>query len=341
MSGGGTTYSPAFGRLLEMPPGDESCSEVFETEALAQFQQQALHCPPYRDYLALMGIDPRSANRLDQVPFLPIELFKSHRVYDDRAAEPQAVFTSSGTSGPQTSRHYVADRSLYEASFERGFGRFYGDPAAWSIFALLPSYLEREGSSLVYMAERLHARNPREGGFFLHDHQGLKRALNEAARAGKKILLLGVSFALLDFAESLGAPLRLPADAVVMETGGMKGRRGEIGRSELHERLKQAFGVQRIHSEYGMTELLSQAYSDGDGVFRTPSWMKVTLRDPYNPLAESDRGAIAVIDLANRFSCSFVLTQDLGERVGENEFRVLGRLEQAPLRGCNLLLNDE
>lgn len=322
--------------------------EDFGDVALAVFRYQAGYCPPYKQYLELLGVDPTQVSDWKRIPYLPVEFFKTYRVYSDQAPrpEPDVVFTSSGTTGSETSRHEVADIALYEEAFVRGFEYFYGSVEEWSVFALLPGYMEREGSSLVYMAERLQGRNREKGGFYLHDYSGLKKALEKASETGEKIWLIGVAFALLDFAEYLkeeGVELRLPEHAVVLETGGMKGRRREITREEMHGTLCRAFGVPRIHSEYGMTELLSQAYSDGEGVFRCPPWMKITLRDVQNPLKNFDAvgrpGGINVIDLANLYSCSFLAIQDKGVLIDrEGAFSVSGRLEGAQIRGCNMLV---
>jgi hypothetical protein len=238
----------------------------------------------------------------------------------------------------------VADLSLYEESFTRGFGLFYGDPADWSIFALLPGYLEREGSSLVYMAEgliRAGVSAGGDGGFFLHDHRALLEAMDRAAAGGRKMLLLGVSFALWELAET--HRFRYPR-LTVMETGGMKGRREEITRDALHAILRESFGVAAIHSEYGMAELLSQAYSAGEGVFRSPPWMRVLTRDLYDPLdllPPGRSGGINVIDLANVYSCSFLETQDLGAVFADGSFRVDGRIDRSEIRGCNLLIQTD
>lgn len=329
-------------RIFEVTP------ESFGETALEVFRFQAGHCALYRRYLELLGItDPaKEVQSVQEIPYLPVEFFKTQRVYAS-SREPEIEFTSSGTTGAETSRHLVADASLYEESFMQGFSYFYGNPAGWSVFALLPAYLEREGSSLVYMAEHLQAQNKTHGGFFLYEYDKLLGALRKAVKNGEKILLIGVAFALLDFADYLAgredAELVLPEDAVVMETGGMKGRRREISREEMHVTLSQAFGVNGIHSEYGMTELLSQAYSDGEGVFRCPPWMRGGLRDlqnPLKPVEEVDKpGGVNVIDLANLYSCSFLAIQDRGVLVdAEGGFRVLGRIEGAQIRGCNMLV---
>ncbi len=318
-----------------------------ERLALEVFRYQAEHCEPYGRYIDLLGIDPSAVTGLREIPYLPVEFFKTHRIYSafsPEHEEPEVVFTSSGTTGSETSRHYVASTALYEASFLRGFEHFYGAAAEWSIFALLPSYMERTGSSLVYMAERLQAQNKGCGGFYLYDHDKLTADLLSAAERGEKILLIGVAFALLDYAEYLssnGIALNLPEGAVVMETGGMKGRRREVSRETMHETLCRAFGVGAIHSEYGMTELLSQAYSAGEGLFHCPPWMRVSIRDlqsPLQPLPAGRIGGIDVIDLANLWSCSFLAIQDRGIVYPDGSFRVLGRIEGAQLRGCNMLI---
>ena len=305
----------------------------FEREALRLFRFQAEHCAPYAEYIRLIGVDPLAVHRIEDIPMLPIELFKSHKLYcgDD---EPQIVFTSSATTGMAQSRHYVADLELYERAFSEAFRHFYGDARECSIYALLPSYLEREGSSLVYMAERLIAESG-GGGFYLNDYEKL---LHDISRDPNPKILLGVTYALLDLAENYAPKLE---NTVVMETGGMKGRRKELPKSELHKVLSSAFGVERIHSEYGMAELMSQAYSFGDGVFRTPRWMKVLVRDVNNPfarLAAGRRGGLDIIDLANRYSCAFLATQDMGIRYDDGSFRIEGRIAQSDIRGCNLLV---
>lgn len=265
---------------------------------------------------------------------MPIGFFKNHHIYC-ADHEPEMVFKSSGTTGSHTSRHYVADLGIYEKSFLEAFHRFYGSPEQLRIFALLSSYREREGSSLIYMAEKLIKKSKSsESGFYNTDSNTLAGMLNEK---GKKTLLLGVSYALLDLAEAFD--IRNP-DLIVMETGGMKGRRKEMVREELHKILMEGFGVTSIHSEYGMTELMSQAYSKGVGKFRTPPWMKVLIRDANDPLSligHHQTGGINVIDLANLYSCSFIATEDLGKSYPNGEFEVLGRFDSSDIRGCNLL----
>lgn len=304
----------------------------FDRVALEVFRFQAEACAPYREYLELLGVDPAAVECPEQIPFLPIELFKSHRVYCG-SNPPQQIFTSSSTTGQTPSRHYVADLRIYEEAFTRSFELFYGPAEQTAIYALLPNYLEREGSSLIYMVEGLIRRGG--GGFYLYDHDALLRDME--AHQGKKILL-GVSYALWDLAEEQRGALH---DVIVMETGGMKGRREELPREEFHRLLCDAFGVQSIHSEYGMAELMSQAYSDGKGIFRTPPWMRVWVRDlndPFRLLPNGATGGVNLIDLANFYSCSFLQTQDLGKLYEDGSFRILGRISGSEIRGCNLLV---
>ncbi|MCD8186987.1 MAG: acyltransferase [Rikenellaceae bacterium] len=309
--------------------------EQFEETALEIFRFQAEHCPPYRQYIGYLGIEPASIDRVESIPCLPVGLFKTHRVYG-AAHPPEMVFTSSATTGQVPARHYVADLSLYEASFAEGFRKFYGHPAEYDIFALLPNYLQRSGSSLIYMVDRLIGTGG-GGGFFLHDHRALVQGVERAAARGRKILLWGVSFALWDLAEQYR--LEVPK-LTVLETGGMKGYREEITREELHAILSERFGVSAIHSEYGMAELLSQAYSSGQGLFRSPPWMQVCIRDLYDPFERvpaGRTGGVNVIDLANLFSCSFLETQDLGINLADGSFRIQGRIDKTEIRGCNLM----
>lgn len=304
----------------------------FDRMTLEVFRFQVEACAPYREYLELLGVDPAAVECPEQIPFLPIELFKSHRVYCG-SNPPQQIFTSSSTTGQTPSRHYVADLRIYEEAFTRSFELFYGPAEQTAIFALLPNYLEREGSSLIYMVEGLIRRGG--GGFYLYDHDALLRDME--AHQGKKILL-GVSYALWDLAEEQRGALR---DVIVMETGGMKGRREELPREEFHRLLCDAFGVQSIHSEYGMAELMSQAYSDGNGIFRTPPWMRICVRDlndPFRLLPNGATGGVNLIDLANLYSCSFLQTQDLGKVYDDGSFRILGRISGSEIRGCNLLV---
>ncbi|MGI4833565.1 MAG: hypothetical protein ACRYFK_08915 [Janthinobacterium lividum] len=316
---------------------------AFEAQALALFQHQARHCPPYAAYLAALGRDPAAVRRVADIPFLPIEFFKTHAVRTDPAGwEPQEVFRSSGTTLAQRSRHLVRDPALYRANAAAIFEAAYGPLSSWTFLALLPSYLEQGESSLVAMVADFARRSgQRQEAFFLRDHLGLLRALAEAKRQpGRRVLLFGVTFALLDLAAEVGAAPELQG-LTVLETGGMKGRRREMIREELHEELHQVFGPAPIHSEYGMTELLSQAYSPGAGRFYCPPQLQVRLRDPADPfsLGEPARpdGAINVIDLANVDSCAFLETRDLARRHPDGSFEVLGRLDNSDIRGCSQL----
>jgi phenylacetate-coenzyme A ligase PaaK-like adenylate-forming protein len=310
----------------------------FTLTTLAVFAKQVGNCAVYRDFVNGLGVAPASVKTIDQIPFLPVEFFKSHEVTTSKAPA-EVVFTSSGTTGMITSRHLVTDVSWYQESFRKAFALFYGEITGYNILALLPSYLEREGSSLIYMAAGLiEASGNPDSGFFLYDHDALYLQLQKQQIAGKPTILIGVTFALLDFVERY--KLNFP-ELIVMETGGMKGRRKEMIREELHQQLSAGFGVNSIHSEYGMTELLSQAYSKGDGIFYCPPWMKILTRDTNDPLTlvgDGKTGGINVIDLANINSCSFIATQDLGRIYTDNSFEVLGRFDNSDIRGCNLLI---
>lgn len=310
-----------------------STPEQFTRVALEIFRFQAENCPPYAEYLRLIGADIETVKSIEQIPMLPIELFKSHTVYSAKT-EPQIVFTSSATTGMIPSRHAVADVSIYEQDFVESFRLFYGDVEQWSIYGLLPNYLQRSGSSLVYMVDRLIRRSG-SGGFYLDNYQQL---LDDMAADKRKKILIGVTYALLDLAEQYAPKL---GDTIVMETGGMKGHRAEMSKTELHKVLCSAFGVERIHSEYGMAELMTQGYSTGEGLFASPPWMKVLTRDvndPFKTLKNGRRGAINIIDLANIYSCSFIATQDMGIAYSDNTFRIEGRVTDADIRGCNLLV---
>jgi phenylacetate-coenzyme A ligase PaaK-like adenylate-forming protein len=309
----------------------------FEAVALEVFQFQFENNPVYRSYCDLLYKHPADITKIVDIPFLPIEFFKSKKVVSS-VNEPQAIFTSSGTTGSQVSRHFVTDLKLYEESFTRTFDHFYGNIDDYVIIGLLPSYLEREGSSLIYMVNQFiqKSKHP-ESGFYLNQWDALAEKLNTLDQTGKKVLLIGVSFALLDLVEKHQFSLK---NTIVMETGGMKGRRREMIRNELHEILKNGFGVSKIHSEYGMTELLSQAYSTGDGIFNCPPWMKILVRDTEDPLSVNNHqtGGVNIIDLANLNSCSFIATQDLGKVNTNGSFEILGRFDSSDIRGCNLLV---
>ncbi|MBP6812347.1 MAG: acyl transferase [Saprospiraceae bacterium] len=304
----------------------------FEATAEAVFAYQSVHNSVYSKYLGLLG------HSNIQRPFLPISFFKTHRVQTG-IWEAETEFNSSGTSGQTPSRHLVRHLDFYLKNASEGFAQYYGDPSKWAILALLPSYLEREGSSLVAMADYFIQNSQyEESGFFLNDFGKLKAALSSCKSKDCKILLLGVSFALLDFAE------RCPMDlngVTIMETGGMKGRRRELTRTELHETLKDAFGVNEVHSEYGMTELFSQAYALGDSRFRPTKTMRVfanELNDPFCPVSHGRTGVLNIIDLANLDTCSFIQTEDIGRVFSDGSFEVLGRMDVAEMRGCNLMV---
>lgn len=307
--------------------------EQFERAALELFRRQAVECPPYRRYLELTGTDVDGVDAFRKIPCLPIELFKTHDIYCGDA-EPEAVFTSSATTGMTPSRHPMRSLALYEEAFREAFRTFYGDPARWSLYALLPNYLQRKGSSLVYMTDRLIA-DCGSGGFYLDDYDAL---LRDMAADPKPKILLGVSYALWDLAEKHAPRLQ---NTVIMETGGMKGHREELPKEEFHRILCDAFGVSEIHSEYGMAELTSQAYSQGGNRFRCPAWMRVTTRDvndPLDRLPAGARGGLNIADLANRWSCAFIETQDVGRAFADGSFEIEGRIDRAEIRGCNLLV---
>ncbi|HWB63593.1 MAG TPA: hypothetical protein VG603_08805 [Chitinophagales bacterium] len=312
----------------------------FESLALKVFKYQFERVEVYCNFCLALKRNPENVNTIDGIPFLPISFFKTQQVIA-QGQTVQKVFESSSTTGSIPSKHYVADVSVYEKSFLKGFELFYGKPEDYTILALLPSYLERGNSSLVYMAEALIKLSGKtESGFFLHEFEKLKDILEGLARQNTKTILLGVTFGLLDFAEQF--KIDFP-ELIIMETGGMKGRREELTRREVHEILCPAFGVEKIHSEYGMTELLSQGYSQGDGLFNTVPWMKVLTRDLYDPLillGTGQSGAINIIDLANINSCSFIATDDMGRVNADGSFTVMGRIDNAELRGCNLMVME-
>lgn len=310
----------------------------FHSATLAVYKFQYQNNPVYQEFCNHLKRTPKQVKQLDDIPFLPIEFFKSKQLISSDK-KPETLFTSSGTTGSKTSTHYVTDIQLYEQSYLNAFEQFYGSISKYCILALLPSYLEREGSSLIYMVDDLIKKsNHNDSGFYLDEIEVLKEKLVKLDAIGTKVLLIGVSFALLDFVEKHQLQLK---NTIVMETGGMKGRRKELIREELHAELKQGFGVQNIHSEYGMTELLSQAYSSGNGVFKTPAWMKVLTRDTEDPLnlqTHGKTGGINIIDLANLNSCAFIATQDLGKVYKDGSFEVLGRYDNSDIRGCNLMV---
>ena len=322
-----------------------SNQKQFEKIALKVFRHQYENNIVYREFCDLLNTDSHKVKSLEQIPFLPIQFFKSHNVVSNTNTIEE-TFTSSGTTGTITSKHLVTDASIYEESYRKGFSQFYGNIEDYVVLALLPSYLEREGSSLIYMVEDLiQLSNQPESGFYLHNHDELIKKLIELNQAEQNVILIGVTYALLDlieYSKEISFPLRgLGGSTIIMETGGMKGKRKEMIREELHQQLCEGFGVSVIHSEYGMTELLSQAYSLGEGVFECPSWIQILIRDTEDALTyipQGKTGGINVIDLANINSCSFIATQDLGKKNPNNSFEVLGRFDNSDIRGCNLMV---
>jgi len=310
----------------------------FEETVLAVFHFQAENNLIYQKFIQHLNLNPAEIHSLEEIPFLPIRFFKEFKIISGNHSV-EKIFTSSGTTGSQISKHFVSDLSFYRESLEHSFKHFYGEISDYKIFALLPSYLEREGSSLIDMVE-FWIEKSGKGGFYLYNHEELFQDLIQNENEGKKAILIGVSFALLDFVEKFQLNLK---NTIVMETGGMKGRKEEITREELHKILKNGFGVNEIHSEYGMTELLSQAYSQGNSRFETPNWMKIQIRDSEDPLRflpKEKTGGINVIDLANLNSCSFIATDDLGKIHPDNSFEILGRFDNSDVRGCNLMVAD-
>lgn len=316
-------------------------AEGFSSLAIDLFRFQASNNIVYKEFLEALKVDPFRISRLEEIPFLPIHFFKTHTI-KSTDFEPVDWFESSGTTQTINSRHYLKDMSVYRNSFLKGFELFYGQPEKWVVIGLLPSYLERQHSSLVVMVDELiRLSAQQESGFYLYEYPQLAQVLQKVNNEGKNILLIGVSFALLDFAESF--PMNLE-NVVIMETGGMKGRRKELIRPELHDILKKAFRVEEIHSEYGMTELLSQAYAREKGLFETPPWMKILLRDeddPFRILNQPGSGLINVIDLANIYSCSFIATEDVGRIHPDGRFEVLGRMDNSDVRGCALMVGGD
>ncbi|WP_435136677.1 acyl transferase [Formosa sp. A9] len=312
--------------------------DEFNTQALNVFKFQFQNNKVYRSFCDLLYVHPSDISSYRDIPFLPIDFFKTRDILSSNAPI-QETFSSSGTTGNLTSKHHVTQLSIYETSFRKAFQLYYGNVEDYVILALLPAYLERNGSSLIYMVNDLinQSKHP-ESGFYLNNLSELSETLKRLDAKGQPVLLIGVSFALLDLVEQQQFNLK---NTIVMETGGMKGRRKELIRTELHQILKQGFGVQHIHSEYGMTELLSQGYSKGNGIFNCPPWMKILTRDPEDALTILDdnaSGGINVIDLANVNSCAFIATQDLGKCYNNNTFEVIGRFDNSDIRGCNLMV---
>ncbi|PQJ76840.1 LuxE/PaaK family acyltransferase [Polaribacter glomeratus] len=313
-------------------------TEQFTKTALEVFKHQFKNNKVYRSFCDLINKHPSDITKIEEIPFLPIQFFKSRKVLSS-LSEVQETFTSSGTTGSITSKHFVTDINLYKESYLKGFANFYGNIEEYTVLALLPNYLERDGSSLVFMVDDLIAKSKNfESGFYLNNLDELAKKLINLDKNGRKILLIGVSFALLDLIEKYQFKLK---NTIVMETGGMKGRRKELIRNELHQLLQDGFGVAKIHSEYGMTELLSQAYSKANGIFETPPWMKILTRDTEDALTilpTEKAGGINIIDLANYNSCSFIATQDLGKVYEDGSFEIIGRFDNSDIRGCNLMV---
>ncbi|MDV7186687.1 acyl transferase [Lutibacter sp. TH_r2] len=311
----------------------------FNKKALEIFQFQAANNSVYKTFLSHLKTDISAVKTIEEIPFLPIQFFKTHQILSSEKTI-QKTFLSSGTTGMTQSKHLVTDLSLYEESYLKGFKHFYGNIENYTVLALLPSYLERDGSSLIYMVDDLIKKSKKpKSGFYLHNLSDLAETITELDKKGEKTLLIGVSFALLDLVENY--QFNNLKNIFIMETGGMKGRRKELIREELHSILCEGFGVSEIHSEYGMTELLSQAYSKGNGIFKCPPWMKILIRDTEDALTllpKGKSGGINVIDLANVNSCSFIATQDLGKKRPDNSFEIIGRFDNSDIRGCNLLV---
>ncbi|WP_181305441.1 acyl transferase [Rufibacter sp. XAAS-G3-1] len=312
----------------------------FEAVALELFQYQAKHTPLYRDYLAFLRKDPQNVQQLHQIPFLPIEFFKTHTV-QSHPFTPQAIFKSSGTTLQQRSQHLVAETDFYTQHAQHLFEETYGPLENCVVLALLPSYLEQGDSSLVMMVDHfMQVSGQPHPGFYLKNHADLRQAVGEAKAANKKVYLFGVTYALLDLAEEVDH--QAFSAITIFETGGMKGRRREMVREELHAVLTKALGVDKIHSEYGMTELLSQAYSTGAGIFQPARTLRVLVRDvndPFSVTGDAGSGGVNVIDLANVDSCAFLETKDLGKLYADGSFEILGRFDNSDIRGCNLLVS--
>ena len=312
-------------------------SSNFLPKALSLMQYQASNNAVYREWVQSMKVDLDGVKIFEQIPFLPIDFFKTHAIYTGSEC-PSFYFESSGTTQDIVSKHFVKDLSVYEESFMECFQQFYGAPHNYCILGLLPNYLERQHSSLVYMTQHLiQASKDARSGFYLYDFEKLNHTLAMLEKEQKKTILIGVSFALIDFVDAYPQSLK---HTMVVETGGMKGRKQELTKPALHAYLANGFGVESIHSEYGMTELLSQAYSKGEGIYICPPWMKVLVADESDPtaLCTTGRGVLQIIDLANLYSCAFIATEDIGIVHPDGSFEVIGRLDQSSRRGCSLLV---
>jgi phenylacetate-coenzyme A ligase PaaK-like adenylate-forming protein len=325
--------------LTEAFKRDTISEQEFNNLAIKVFHFQYLHNKTYQSYVNFIKKDTNSIQHYTDIPFLPIDFFKSKDIICLPKSERDITFTSSGTTGTLTSKHQIQDIELYKSSYQKGFELFYGSITNYCVLALLPSYLERTGSSLVYMFDDLIKKSGHPlSAFYLHNIEALLQTIHQLKQNNQKVLLLGVTYALLDLAES---GITLNEDWILMETGGMKGKRKEMIKSELHDFLKKSFRVKTIHSEYGMTELLSQAYSYGNGVYQSVPWMKIIARDindPFTFVKQNKTGGINVIDLANLYSCSFIETKDLGRINNDHHFEIMGRFDNSDLRGCNLML---
>ena len=312
-------------------------SRDFNHLALKVFNYQFENCKVYRSYCDLININCRDVKNYENIPFLPISLFKTKKVKSFKG-KGEKVFFSSTTSNGIPSKHYVKSLDSYSKSFRTCFNKFYGKESNYVILALLPSYLERKNSSLIYMVETLIKKsNKKDSGFYLYNFDKLIKTIKKLESTNQKTILIGVSFALIDLIKYKKIKLK---NTIVMETGGMKGKQKEISKKELHNKICSGFGIEKVHSEYGMTELLSQAYSNGKGIFHTPPWMKILIRsidDPLESVRNEKAGGINIIDLANIHSCSFIATDDLGKKLKKGGFEILGRFDNSDLRGCNLL----
>lgn len=313
-------------------------NKKFDEVALNVFKHQANNNTVYQQFVDFLKIDSNKINAVAEIPLLPVDFFKTHKVVNSQR-EIEKIFLSSGTSLQNRSHHHVADLKLYEESFTKGFNHFYGEISDYCILALLPSYIENGDSSLIYMVDKLIALSKKNGSqYLLGKEQEIHDFLLKQQKSNTKTIVIGVTYALLDLAENFPADY---SNIIFMETGGMKGKRKEITREELHQTLKIAFNVNSIHSEYGMSELLSQAYSKGNGIFECPPWMKVQTRPMHEPFGKcnfGETGIVQIIDLANYYSCSFIETADLGKVYENGTFEILGRLDYSEIRGCNLLI---
>lgn len=311
----------------------------FNEIALKSFRYQYENIFVYKKFVDLLPINTEKINHYSQIPFLPIELYKSNRIIDQNFSDTSFYFQSSGTTSENLSKHYIADEILYQESIVQAFTLFFGNPSQYVYLGLLPSYLERQNSSLIYMVNHLMRQsNLKENGYFLYNFDELNRVLGKLEETNQKVILFGVSYALLDFADAFPRQLK---NTIIIETGGMKGRKEEITKDELLKELQTAFQTSKIYSEYSMTELLSQAYSLGNNIYQSPPWMKILIRDvedPFNYVEEGKTGGVNIIDLSNIHSCCFISTQDLGRKKPDNCFEVLGRIDNSDIRGCSLLL---